>query len=239
MALMNIAEVLKNNSYAGRGIMIGLSADKEQAIIAYFIMGRSSNSRNRIFYGDGDDLMIKAFDESKLEDPSLIIYAPLRVFDKTIVVTNGDQTDTIMQYLQAGKTFAEALRTREYEPDQPNFTPRISCMLNIGEQLTYTLSILKKTCPLPVNKACSRQFFEYQAIAGSGHFIHTYLGDGDPLPSYEGEPIAISLHEAGEIDTFSEMLWDSLNADNKVSLAVRYVKIKDGSYQERIINRNQ
>lgn len=237
MAVANICELLKKNSYAGRGIMIGQSADAKQAIIAYFLMGRSSNSRNRVFYTDGDDLMIKAFDESKLEDPSLIIYSPLRVLDETIIVTNGDQTDTIRDYMQAGKTFAAALRTREYEPDAPNYTPRISGMLDLSNALMYTFSILKKNCPN--NAACARQFFEYQAIAGFGHFIHTYQGDGDPLPTYAGEPTAISLSEAGNIDNFSEMLWDSLNADNRVSLAVRYVNLADGSYNQRIINRNK
>jgi IMP cyclohydrolase len=235
MSTKKLCDLLRQNTYPGRGIMIGISADGQKAIIAYFIMGRSSNSRNRVFYQDGDDMMIKAFDENKVEDPSLIIYAPLRMGGKSVIVTNGDHTDTIVDYIREGKTFADALRSRLYEPDQPNFTPRISGIIDL-EQLSYKLGILKRIAP--EHPACSRQFFEYQGIAGRGHFIHTYQGDGDPLPAYEGEPRLISLEDAGDLASFSEEIWHSLDADNKISLAVRYINLSDSSYQTRIINRH-
>jgi IMP cyclohydrolase len=237
MAEQSIFNLLENNSYAGRGIMIGINDDATKAIIAYFIMGRSDNSRNRIFCEDGKGLLIKAFDESKVEDPSLIIYSPLRVFGKDTIVTNGDQTDTIFEHLQNGKSFADALSTRSYEPDEPNFTPRISGMITFANsQASYKLAINKKLSP--VQNSCLRQFFEYEAAAGVGHFIHTYVGDGDPLPSFSGEPTMIDLHTAGDIEEFSANLWQSLNKDNKVSLAVRYIDLSDMSYQNKIINAN-
>ncbi len=238
MIEQNIVNILENNSYAGRGIIIGTSGDASKAIIAYFLMGRSSNSRNRIFLEDGDGLLIKAFDESKLEDPTLIIYSPLRVLDNCTIVTNGDQTDTIYEYMQKGLSFEEALRSRVYEPDAPNYTPRISGIVACNDQsFTYKMSILKKQSPS--SDACQRNVFEFNACPGQGHFIHTYLGDGDPLPTFTGEPEIISLQNIGDIDDFTTMLWNSLNADNKVSLAVRYIDLPSGQWQTRIVNRNQ
>ena len=235
--VLNIDAILQANSYAGRGIILGITDDAKNLVIAYFLMGRSSNSRNRVFLENGDDLLIKPWDESKVEDPSLIIYSPLRVLGNDIIVTNGDQTDTIYEFMQKGQTFEEALRTREYEPDAPNYTPRISgiAYLNNGSCM-YKLNILKKQSE--DSAACQRNTFEYQACAGLGHFIHTYMGDGEPLPTFSGEPEVISMKNIGDINDFTDLLWNSLNKDNKVSLAVRYVDLATGKWQTKIVNRN-
>ena len=222
---------LANNTYPGRGILIG-STDTD-TVIAYFIMGRSENSRNRVFVKTDDGIRTQAFDESKLADPSLIIYAPVRKTDGVTIVTNGDQTDTIYDFIKEGKTFEEALRTREFEPDGPNFTPRISGI--VYPDGAYKLSILKSD--RGSDAQCLRYFYEYAApIAGVGRIIHTYLTDGNPIPSFEGEPKAFEI--GGDIDTFTDGIWSSLNADNKVSLFVRYISKKDGSEQTRIVNKN-
>ena len=229
--MVDIKKELCENSYPGRGIIIGKSCD-EKVVIAYFIMGRSENSRNRIFEVDGEGIKTKAFDESKMVDPSLIIYAPVRVINGKTIVTNGDQTDTVYDFIKDGKTFADALRTREFEPDEPNFTPRIS---GIVDGFDYKLSILKSA--EGDGATCRRYFYEYtNPKAGEGHFIHTYKCDGDPIPSFEGEPKKIALE--GNIDEFTNSLWTSLNEDNKVSLFVRYIDVKSGKYETRIINKN-
>ena len=235
--MKTLTDALAGNSYPGRGILLGLSACGEWAYIAYFIMGRSVNSRNRIFVCDGDDVRTKAYDESKLSDPSLIIYAPLRVFDKqTTVVTNGDQTDTICDALALGGSFESALRTREFEPDGPNFTPRISGLLRLrGEQAAYALSILKSS---DGGQSCERFFYEYaQPTPGQGHLIHTYQGDGNPLPSFVGEPVRVALE--GDFQHLANQLWQVLDEDNKVSLLVRRVQLKTGRYEQIIFNKNQ
>ncbi|MBQ7792105.1 MAG: IMP cyclohydrolase [Clostridia bacterium] len=232
-----IAELLKNNSYPGRGIIVGKSKDGKSAVTAYFIVGRSENSRNRVFVEDGDGIRTEAFDPSKLSDPSLIIYAPVRVLGKHTVVTNGDQTDTVYDFLKDGKTFEEALRTREFEPDAPNFTPRISAMLTVENgDFTYKMSILKSACGN--GDSCQRFFYEYsQPVSGEGHFIHTYQCDGNPIPSFYGEPELIAICE--DIDSFTNTLWTNLNEDNKVSLFVRYISLEDGSVETRMVNKNQ
>ncbi len=237
MEKLNLFKELDTNSYPGRGIVIGRSADGKYAVTAYFIMGRSSNSRNRIFVEDGDGIRTKAFDESKVEDPSLIIYAPVRVLGNTTIVTNGDQTDTIFDGLDAGKTFEESLRSREFEPDAPNYTPRISGMMEVAAgNFTYALSILKSDNGNP--EQCLRYTFSYDSpLAGEGHFIHTYMKDGNPLPSFEGEPKFVGIE--GDIETFTKKMWDSLNFDNKVSLFVRYIEIGTGLTKTKILNKNQ
>lgn len=236
MQKINLFKELDSNSYPGRGIVIGRSADGKYAVTAYFIMGRSTNSRNRVFVEDGDGIRTKAFDESKLEDPSLIIYAPVRVLENTTIVTNGDQTDTIYDGLKAGKSFEESLRSRQFEPDAPNYTPRISGIMDIvNGKYTYAISILKSDNGNP--EECNRFTFAYDnPLAGEGHFIHTYMKDGNPLPSFEGEPKFISIE--GDIETFSTKVWNSLNLDNKVSLFVRYIDIATGEIKSRIINKN-
>lgn len=234
MKILNIAEELRSNSYPGRGIILGRSADNTKAVIAYFIMGRSVNSRNRIFAVTEDGIRTEAYDASKMQDPSLIIYHPVRCFDGKTIVTNGDQTDTIREGLAAGKTFAQALHTRTFEPDSPNYTPRISGLLK--KDGDYTLSILKSAGGNPAS--CRRYFFAYEKpLAGQGHFIHTYMGDGDPLPSFEGEPeqVAITSQTPQE---FARLIWDNLNEDNKVSLFVRYVDLMTGSWESVIINKH-
>ena len=236
MQKLNLFKELDANTYPGRGIVIGRSADGKYAVTAYFIMGRSTNSRNRVFVEDGDGIRTKAFDESKLEDPSLIIYAPVRVLGNTTIVTNGDQTDTIYDGLKSGKTFEQSLRTREFEPDAPNYTPRISGIMEIENgKYTYALSILKSDNGNP--EECNRFTFTYDnPLAGEGHFIHTYMKDGNPLPSFEGEPKFVAIE--GDIETFSKKLWESLNLDNKVSLFVRYIDIATGQYKTKIYNKN-
>lgn len=235
--MIDIFNYLSSNSYPGRGIAIGKSADGNEAFLIYFIMGRSVNSRNRIFVENSDgSVRTKAFDESKLTDLSLIIYAPVRVFGEHTIVTNGDQTDTIYNSLKDGKTFADALRTRGYEPDAPNFTPRISGLATIHNgKFSYKLSILKKSCG---SAACDRFFYEYENTApGIGHFIHTYKSDGNPIPSFEGEPVVFACNK--DFDTLSDGIWNALNEENKVSLFVRSISIRDGSYKTKIYNKNQ
>lgn len=228
----DIKKLLRENTYPGRGIIIGKSLDNK-AVIAYFIMGRSENSRNRVFVEADGGIKTKAFDESKMVDPSLIIYAPVRVIGDTTIVTNGDQTDTIYDYIKSGKTFADALRTREFEPDAPNFTPRIS---GVVTGFDYKLSILKSAEGDPCT--CRRYFYEYtNPKAGEGHFIHTYKCDGSPIPSFEGEPVKVGI--AGSVDEFTNDLWTSADDNNKVSLFVRYIDVENGTSETRIINKNK
>ena len=229
-------ELIKGNSYVGRGIVIGKSADGTKACLAYFIMGRSANSRNRIFTEREGELFTEPFDCKKVEDPSLIIYRAIRSFDNAIIVTNGDQTDTIYEGLKAGKSFSEALSTREFEPDRPNFTPRISGILHLEKgELSYEMSILKSADE--EGSACNRYTFSYASLAGLGHFLHTYLGDGNPIPTFTGEPKRIRIPDS--IDDFTQELWDALDEDNKISLYVRYVDLRDGSTESRLINKNR
>ena len=232
----NIATLLNTNAYPGRGIIIGRSRDGKSAVTAYFIMGRSVNSRNRVFVTEGEGIRTQAFDPSKLEDPSLIIYAPVRVLGNTTIVTNGDQTDTVYDGMKEGKTFEESLRCRKYEPDGPNFTPRISGIMNIENgSYDYAMSILKSDNGDP--DCCNRYTFTYDnPKAGEGRFIHTYMQDGNPLPSFEGAPEWIDLE--GDIDEFTSMLWDNLNEENKVSLFVRFIDIATKETETRIINKN-
>lgn len=236
MKPVDIKQDLAGNSYPGRGIVIGQSADGKNAVIAYFIMGRSVNSRNRVFVEEGAGIRTQAHDPAKLSDPSLVIYAPVRVLGEDTIVTNGDQTDTIYGFLEEGKTFEEALRTRTFEPDGPNYTPRISGIVERGEgSFTYKLSILKSCGGDP--DFAQRFFFEYAPKAGLGHFIHTYKQDGDPIPSYEGEPTPVSIE--GDIDAFTASLWQHLNEDNKVSLFTRFIDLETGKAETRIVNKNQ
>ncbi len=237
MEMISLEQELRNNSYPGRGIVIGRSADGTKAVTAYFIMGRSNNSRNRVFVEDGEGIRTQAFDPSKLEDPSLIIYAPVRVLGNKTIVTNGDQTDTIYEGMDRQLTFEQSLRSREFEPDGPNYTPRISGIMHIENgKYSYAMSILKSNNGNPA--ACNRYTFAYEnCVAGEGHFIHTYKCDGSPLPSFEGEPKLVAIPD--EIDEFTDMLWDSLNEDNKVSLFVRYIDIASGKYETRIVNKNR
>ena len=236
MKPVDINKELAQNSYPGRGIVIGKSEDGNKAVVAYFIMGRSVNSRNRVFELSGEDMRTKAFDPALLSDPSLVIYFPVRMCKDGMIVTNGDQTDTIYEYLNAGKTFEDALRTRTFEPDPPLFTPRVSGLLSFANgDFTYKLSILKSTDG--DDKYAQRQFFEYDAKPGLGHFIHTYKCDGDPVPSFEGEPTPVGI--SGDIDSFTAALWDNLNEDNKVSLFVRTIDLATGKTETRIVNKNQ
>ena len=236
MEMRSIFDELKNNAYPGRGIMIGKSQDGKHAVAVYFIMGRSENSRNRVFVNVGLGIRTQAFDESKLTDPSLIIYAPVRVLGNKTIVTNGDQTDTIYEGLNNQLTFEQALRSREFEPDAPNYTPRISGVIKQeGENFNYALSILKSANGDPAS--CQRFTFTYKnPINGQGHFIHTYQGDGNPLPSFEGEPKLVAV--PNDITEFTRQLWDSLNSDNKVSLFVRYIDLHTGDTISKIVNKN-
>jgi IMP cyclohydrolase len=238
MKKLSLFDQLKENSYPGRGIVIGRSADGSKAVTAYFIMGRSENSRNRIFVEDGEGIRTQAFDPSKLSDPSLIIYAPVRVLGKNTIVTNGDQTDTVYELMDKQMTFEQSLRTREFEPDAPNYTPRISGIMHIEDGIyDYAMSILKSNNGDP--DSCSRYTFAYEnPKVGEGRFIHTYMGDGSPLPSFEGEPELVDIDAAGGIDDFAQKIWDSLNEENKVSLFVRFIDIETGKYESRIINKN-
>ncbi|MBQ7095485.1 MAG: IMP cyclohydrolase [Clostridia bacterium] len=238
---MNIYEVksmgerIAGNSYVGRGIVIGKTADGKKAAAAYFIMGRSENSRNRIFTEKDGAVYTEPFDPSKVEDPSLIIYAALREYENKLVVTNGDQTDTVVNFLKQDGTFAQALTTREFEPDGPNWTPRISGMLTFDENdFTYEMSILKSADA--EGTACNRYHFDYPSLAGLGHFIHTYVCDGNPIPTFQGEPERVSIPD--DIDTLTEDIWSNLDADNKISLYVRYIDLATGESESRMINKN-
>lgn len=237
MEMLSLEKELQSNVYPGRGIVIGKSEDGKKAVTAYFIMGRSENSRNRVFVEDGKGIRTQAFDPSKLTDPSLIIYAPVRVLGNKTIVTNGDQTDTIYEGMDKQMTFEQSLRSREFEPDAPNYTPRISGIMHIENgTYNYAMSILKSANGNP--EACNRYTFAYEnCLAGEGRFIHTYQGDGNPLPSFEGEPKLVSI--SGDIDTFTNKIWNSLNEDNKVSLFVRFIDIETGEYETRIVNKNQ
>lgn len=234
--MLQLDKELKSNEYPGRGIVIGRSADGTKAVTAYFIMGRSSNSRNRVFVTEGEGIRTEAFDPSKLEDPSLIIYAPVRVLGNKTIVTNGDQTDTIYEGMDRQLTFEQSLRSREFEPDGPNYTPRISGIMHIeAGKYNYAMSILKSNGGDP--SSCIRNTFAYEnPKAGEGRFIHTYMHDGNPLPSFEGEPKKVAIE--GDIDSFTDMVWNSLNQDNKVSLFVRFIDIATGKYETRIVNKN-
>ena len=237
MNMLSLANELNSNTYPGRGIVIGKTKDGKKAVTAYFIMGRSNNSRNRVFVEEGEGIRTQAFDPSKLEDPSLIIYAPVRVLGNKIIVTNGDQTDTIYEGMDKQLTFEQSLRTREFEPDAPNYTPRISGIMHVENgKYNYAMSILKSNNGNP--EACNRYTFVYEnPVAGEGHFIHTYMHDGNPLPSFEGEPKLVEIN--GDIDEFTNMVWTNLNEDNKVSLFVRFIDIETGEYETRIVNKNK
>lgn len=246
MNMISLKDDLRGNSYPGRGIIIGRTPDGTKAVAAYFIMGRSENSRNRVFVEDGEGIRTQAFDPSKLTDPSLIIYAPVRVLGNKTIVTNGDQTDTIYEGMDRQMTFEQSLRSREFEPDSPNYTPRISGIMHVwgnsdGDAseaggYNYAMSILKSSNGNP--ESCCRYTFAYEnPAAGEGHFIHTYMHDGNPLPSFEGEPKLVETMD--DIDAFTCLLWENLNEDNKVSLFVRYITIATGEYETRIVNKNQ
>ncbi len=236
MKTLSLEQELRSNSYPGRGIVIGKSKDESKAVIAYFIMGRSSNSRNRVFVQDGEGIRTQAFDPSKMADPSLIIYPPVRVMGNKTIVTNGDQTDTIYAGMDNQLTFEQSLRCREFEPDVPNCTPRISGITHVENGcFNYALSILKANDDNP--SGCNRFTFAYEnPVAGKGHFIHTYMQDGEPLPSFEGEPKPVDITK--DIEDFTNMVWSSLNEDNKVSLFVRFIDISTGCYETRIVNKN-
>ena len=237
MEMLNLEKELQSNSYPGRGIIIGRSADGTKAVTAYFIMGRSENSRNRVFVEDGEGIRTQAFDPAKLEDPSLIIYAPVRVLGNKTIVTNGDQTDTIYDQMDRQMTFEQSLRCREFEPDGPNYTPRISGIMHVENgKFSYAMSILKSDNGNP--EACNRFAFYYNnPLAGEGRFIHTYMHDGNPLPSFEGEPKLVEVMD--DIDEYTDLIWNSLNEENKVSLFVRYIDIATGRYETRIVNKHQ
>ena len=236
MEMKSLSAELSSTSYPGRGIIIGKTADGTKAAIAYFIMGRSENSRNRVFVTEGEGIRTEAFDPSKLVDPSLIIYAPVRVLGNKTIVTNGDQTDTVYDLMKDGLTFEQSLRTREFEPDAPNYTPRISGLLEFEDKaFTYQMSILKSNNGNPAQ--CNRYTFSYDnPVAGEGHFIHTYMGDGNPLPSYEGEPTLVNI--PNDMNEFADTVWNSLNNENKVSLFIRFVDLNTGNYETKIINKN-
>ena len=232
----DMGELINGNPYVGRGIVIGKSEDGKNAVIAYFIMGRSENSRNRVFVENGDEVIIHPFDASKVEDPSLIIYSPIKVFENKTIVTNGDQTDTIYDFVKDGKSFEEALDTREFEPDGPNWTPRISGMLTFkGNDFTYKMSILK-SADLQ-GSACNRYTFSYNALNGVGNFIHTYVTDGNPIPTFMGEPERVKI--PNDIDEFKDTIWSNLNENNKISIYVRYINLENGKIENRMINKNR
>ena len=230
----DLAALLRQNEYPGRGIVTGLSADGKMAMFAYFIMGRSENSRNRVFVEDGGGIKTQAFEPAKMKDPSLIIYSPVRVSGKRTIVTNGDQTDTIYDALQNGGNFESALETRCFEPDAPNFTPRVSAMLDFTNGFSYKMSILKAADA--AGNGCNRFTYSYAPVAGIGHFIHTYEKNGDPIPSFSGEPEIVAVGCA--VDSCARLIWENLNEQNKVSLYVRFIDIKTGKYESRLINKN-
>ena len=231
----DVKELIEGNSYVGRGIVIGKSEDGEKACFAYFIMGRSANSRNRVFVENGDEVTIYPFDESKVEDPSLIIYSPIRKTGNHVIVTNGNQTDTVYDALQVGGTFSGALTTREFEPDSPNFTPRISGILTFeNNDFTYEMSILKSIDA--DGSDCCRFTYSYPSKAGLGHFIHTYICDGNPIPTFCGEPERVAVPNC--IDKFTSDIWNALDENNKISLYVRYIDLKTGAVENRMINKN-
>ena len=237
MEMLSLAKELKSNSYPGRGIILGRSKDGTKAVAAYFIMGRSENSRNRVFVEEGEGIRTQAYDPSKLTDPSLIIYAPVRVLGNKTIVTNGDQTDTIYEGMDRQMTFEQSLRSREFEPDAPNYTPRISGVMHVENgKYSYALSILKSNNGNP--QACDRFTFAYEnCVAGEGCFIHTYKCDGNPLLSFEGEPKLVEIPD--DMEAFTKLIWENLNEDNKVSLFVRYIDIETGKYETKIVNKNQ
>ena len=232
----DIGQLINGNPYVGRGIVIGKTADGKKAAAAYFIMGRSANSRNRVFTIKEGEIFTEPFDASKVEDPSLIIYAAIRSFENKLIVTNGDQTDTIYEGLKAGKSFSQALTAREFEPDAPNLTPRISGMLSFADSdFSYEMSILKSADA--EGTACNRYTFSYAALNGLGHFIHTYVTDGNPIPTFQGEPERVAIPDC--IDCFTSSIWENLDENNKISLYTRYIDLETGSYEERLINKNK
>ena len=231
----DIGELINGNPYVGRGIVMGKSEAGTKAVTAYFIMGRSENSRNRVFVENGDEVIIHPFDASKVEDPSLIIYSPIRKIDNKLIVTNGDQTDTIYDFIAGGKTFEEALDTRCFEPDPPNWTPRISGMFTFGDKLTYKMSILKSADA--EGTECNRYTYSYNSLNGIGHFIHTYVTDGNPIPTFMGEPERVAI--PNDIDEFTSKIWSNLNEQNKISIYVRYIDLATGECDNRMINKNQ
>ncbi len=231
-----VEELLENNTYPGRGIVIGKTPDGTKAMTAYFIMGRSDNSRNRIFTEKNGEVFTEPFDASKVQDPSLIIYAAIRRYENNLIVTNGNQTDTIYDGLKDGKCFTRALESREFEPDGPNFTPRISGMLTFGEgDFAYQMSILKSADA--EGSACNRFTWKYAPISGVGHFLHTYVCDGNPIPTFQGEPERMAVCD--EIDEMTDRLWKALNESNKISLYVRYIDLKTGKEENRLVNKNK
>lgn len=238
MKPISLEKEISSTSYPGRGIVIGKSSDGTKAVIAYFIMGRSENSRNRVFVETEDGIKTQAFDESKLIDPSLIIYSPVRKLGNKTIVTNGDQTDTIYELMNQQQTFEQSLRTREFEPDAPNYTPRISGIVKCSEgKMNYAMSILKSADGIP--DCCERYTFTYDSpLSGLGRYIHTYMGDGNPLPSFEGEPTLVEIPNV-DIDEFADLIWNSLDNDNKVSLYVSYIDIATDTAESRIINKNK
>ena len=232
----DIGQLINGNPYVGRGIVIGKTADGKKAAAAYFIMGRSANSRNRVFTIKEGEIFTEPFDASKVEDPSLIIYAAIRSFENKLIVTNGDQTDTIYEGLKAGKSFSQALTAREFEPDAPNLTPRISGMLSFADSdFSYEMSILKSADA--EGTACNRYTFSYAALNGLGHFIHTYVTDGNPIPTFQGEPERVAIPDC--IDCFTSSIWENLDENNRISLYTRYIDLETGSYEERLINKNK
>ncbi len=231
---LSLAKLLSENPYPGRGIVVGKSEDGRYAVTAYFIMGRSENSRNRVFVKEGEDVTIYPYDASKVEDPSLIIYSPVRKLGERLIVTNGDQTDTVYDGVKAGKSFSESLSVREFEPDAPNFTPRISAMLSFDGSYRYELSILKSADE--TGSACNRFTYAYAPISGVGHFLHTYMTDGNPLPTFSGEPERVAL--GSDIDAVTNEIWSNLDSENKISLYVRFVSLEDGTVTDRLINKN-
>ena len=230
---LDLAALLAGNPYPGRGIVLGKTADGAKSVVAYFIMGRSENSRNRVFIPEADGIRTEAHDPAKLADPSLIIYHPVRQVGRGLIVTNGDQTDTVREFLEKGLSFEAALRTREFEPDGPNWTPRISGLLSPDG--SYKMSILKSADA--EGSACARYFYEYPGLAGVGHFIHTYVTDGNPIPTFQGEPERVAI--GNDMEEFTQMIWNNLNENNKISLYVRFTDLETGAYDETIINKNQ